>query len=428
MHFLLLAYKYPPVSHPGSLRWYHISMQLAKRGIPYSVQTSANQSIFPQDADLTIGAPVDIKLIPTRDLRTRRAAHRQQAGHLAISEKSSKSHTFFRSLYHAYPFILFTGDGGYTYLRESYRAAAKLIEQEEITHLFSSFRPWADHLVAYRLKKRFPHLVWIADFRDLPVDPVRKDVWWPRLQTWWQKRLLKRADVVTTVSDGLAKRLRNDHQEVTVVRNGLASLPNGFLTAPASPHFTITYTGSLYPGLQSAEPLLRLLRELINEGELNPAHLELHYAGKDGVLWQEWASRHTLGYLSTNHGIVPLAQAREMQSNSQLNLLLSWSAKDYGGIMTAKLGSYLSAGRPIITLLHGPPDPELSQVVEQTGAGFVYASSNPESAEQLRTFLLHAYRTWAFSGALPWRIDPHKLQPYTWENQMDTFLDKLSSM
>lgn len=425
MHFLLLAYKYPPVSHPGSLRWYHISRQLAKRGIPYSVQTSANQSIFPQDTALNPDASVHLQRIPTNDLRSWRASRKEEAAHLPISEKSGKVHTFFRSLYHAYPFVLFTGDGGYTYIRESYRAAVKLIEEEKITHLFSSFRPWADHLVAYRLKKKYPHLVWIADFRDLPVDPVRRDVWWPGLQSWWQKRLLERANIVTTVSDGLAKRLGRDHQKVVVVRNGLANLPNGFLTAPASAHFTITYTGSLYPGWQSAEPLLQLLRELINEGELNPAHLELHYAGKDGALWQEWTARHTLSYLSTDHGMVPLARAQAMQSNSQLNLLLSWSAKDYGGIMTAKLGSYLSAGRPIIALLHGPPDPEFSQMVQQTGAGFVYASEDPQSAQQLRTFLLQAYRTWAFSGALPWRIDPPQLQAYTWEKQVELLLNQL---
>jgi len=423
---LIQAYKFPPVQAVSVERLSNLHRLFVENAAACWVQTSSNKQYFPKDETLQFNVDhANLQVIKTKDLRTLRGQRGKNIAFLDKNEKKALLYTFFRSLYHAYPFILFTGDGGYTYLRESYRSAVKLIEQEGITHLFSSFRPWADHLVAYRLKKRFPHLIWIADFRDLPVDPVRRDVWWPALQTWWQKRLLKRANIVTTVSDGLARRLRSDHQQVIVVRNGLASLPNGFLTAPASAHFTITYTGSLYPGLQSAEPLLQLLRELINEGELNPAHLELHYAGKDGALWQEWTTRHTLGYLSTDHGMVSLARAREMQSNSQLNLLLSWSAKDYGGIMTAKLGSYLSAGRPIITLLHGPPDPELTQVVEHTGAGFVYASEEPESPQQLRTFLLHAYRSWAFSGALPWRIDPHKLQPYTWENQMEHLLRTL---
>jgi glycosyltransferase involved in cell wall biosynthesis len=395
---------------------------LAKRGIPYSVQTSANQSIFPQDGALSPSTSANIKLIPTSDLRSWRASRNQQAGHLAISEKSSKTHTFFRSLYHAYPFVLFTGDGGRTYIRESVRRASQLIEAEGITHLLSSYRPWADHIVAYRLKKRYPHLVWIADFRDLPVDPVRKDVWWPGLQRWWQKRLLRQADLVTTVSDGLAHHFQKNNQKVIVVRNGLDRLPSSFLTAPTSSHFTITYTGSLYPGLQSTDSLFSVLRALIDDAELNPAHLELHYAGKDGDLWHEWATRHTLGYLTVNHDFVPLERARELQQNSQINLLLSWSAKDYGGIMTAKLGSYLMAGRPVVCLLNGPPDPELNQVVEDTGAGFVYASEDSQSLQQLRTFLLDAYRTWAFSGALPWRIDPRKLQPYTWENQLKNLL------
>lgn len=421
MKFLFQAYKFPPVAHPGALRWYQLAQGLERQGIPYLVQTSSNQEFFAQNpAWQHFSERVDF--IPTNDYRTWRA---QQPGGKVIpsaSEKENWRYHLIQALYHAYPFVLFTGDGGRMYICESVRRASQLIEAEGITHLLSSYRPWADHIVAYRLKKRYPHLVWVADFRDLPVDPVRKEVWWPALQRWWQKRLLRQADLVTTVSDGLARHFQKNNPNVIVVRNGLDRLPSSFLTAPTSSHFTITYTGSLYPGLQSADSLFSVLRALIDDAELNPAHLELHYAGKDGDLWHEWATRHTLGYLTVNHDFVPLERARELQQNSQINLLLSWSAKDYGGIMTAKLGSYLMAGRPVVCLLNGPPDPELNQVVEHTGAGFVYASEDPQSLPQLRTFLLDAYRTWAFSGALPWRIDPRKLQPYTWENQLKKLL------
>jgi len=382
------------------------------------VQTSAQQSNYPIDPKLVLPGIVRHP-IPTRDIRSFYSQSSENSTYPSQRKKESTVYRFLIKLYHSFPIVFFFGDGGRTYIRAGIRAASSLIEKEGITHLLSSFRPWADHIIAYRLKKRFPNLVWIADFRDLPVDPVRRDVWWPRLQRWFQRRLLRRADVVTTVSDGLARHFRQDHPQVVVVRNGLAWRPNGFLTAPASAHFTITYTGSLYPQLQSAAPLLRLLRELINEAELNPAHLELHYAGKDGATWQSWVSAHGLGYLSHDHGMVPLADAQTLQRNSQLNLLLSWSAYDYGGIMTTKLGSYLAAGRPIVTLLQGPADPELTAAVEATGAGFVYPSSDPASAARLRQFVLDAYRTWQFSGALPWRIAPDKLKPYTWEVQVD---------
>ncbi|PSR11096.1 MAG: hypothetical protein C7N36_18325 [Bacteroidetes bacterium] len=415
---LIQAYKYPPVLTPASLRYYYLSKFLSAYFPTIHVQTSAQSSNYPIDPKLVLPNIV-LNQIPTRDIRSFYSRRSKNSKYPSLRKNKSIVYHFLIKLYHSFPIVFFFGDGGRTYIQASIQAASSLIEKEGITHLISSYRPWADHIIAYRLKKRFPHLVWIADFRDLPVDPVRRDVWWPRLQRWFQRRLLRRADIVTTVSDGLARHFQRDHPQVVVVRNGLAQLPNGFLTAPAAAHFTITYTGSLYPQLQSAAPLLSLLRELINEAELNPAHLELHYAGKDGATWQSWASAHGLGYLSHDHGMVPLAEAQALQRNSQLNLLLSWSADNYGGIMTAKLGSYLTAGRPIVTLLQSPPDPELTAAVEATGAGFVYPSSDPDSAARLRQFVLDAYRTWQFSGALPWRIQPDKLKPYTWEAQVD---------
>lgn len=424
MKFLLQAYKFPPVAHPGALRWYQFAQALERQGITYHVQTSSNQPFFEQNPAWQHFSE-RAQLIPTKDYRTRHGQLKGEKTSLSTKEKSGWLYKLFQRFYHTYPFVLFTGDGGRTYLRESVRRASQLIEAEGITHVVSSFRPWADHIVAYRLKQRYPQLVWVADFRDLPVDPVRKDVWWPSLQSWWQRRLLRKADVVTTVSDGLARHFQKDHHRVVVVRNGLDKLPNNFLTSPASAHFTITYTGALYPGLQSADPLLSVLRQLIADAELNPAHLELHYAGKDGDLWQQWTTRHALGYLTVQHGFVPLEQARTLQRNSQINLLLSWSAENYGGIMTSKLGSYLMAGRPIVCLLNGPPDPELNQLVEATGSGHVYPSAVPTSKDELRHFILDAYRTWAFAGALPWRSNPSLLAPYTWENQLNNLFQSL---
>lgn len=388
----------------------------------YFAEATLFSTDYASDTDAWDGQPVHYTRIPYKNIRASMAS----TPYLEQPAKQGKSFFVLSRFYHAYPLILLSGDGGYTYMRQSYLRAVQLIESEGITHLFSSYRPWADHIVCYRLKRRFPHLVWIADFRDLAVDPVRRDVWWPGLQRWYQRRLLRRADVVTTVSEGLARRLREDHPRVVVVRNGIDKVPNGFLTAPESAHFTLTYTGSIYPGLQSAALLLALLRDLINEGELNPAHLEIHYAGKDGNVWEAWMRQYGLQPYSVRHGMLSVRAAADLQAHSQMNLLLSWSAPDYGGIMTAKLGSYLSAGRPIIALLNGPADPEMSQVVEATGGGRVFPTSEPDSPARLRQFLLDAYRTWQFSGALPWRVDPQQLQPYTWDAQLKHLSDHLS--
>ena len=422
---LIQSYKFPPVHIVGAQRLFHFYHFLSPYFSEIKVLTTENQRRFIKDESLFIHSAA-VEMLATNDLRTWLLNKGRKGAYLDDKSKESVKNISFATFYHSFPFVYFTGDGGYTYMRKSYKRAVKLIEEEGITHILSSYRPWADHIVCYRLKKKFPHLIWIADFRDLAIDPVRKDIWWPRLQRYYQRRLLKKSDIVTTVSDGLAKRLKPFvSKEIAVVRNGLARLPAGFMTAPISSKFIISYTGSLYPKLQSAELLFQCIRTLLNEGLINITHLELQYAGKDGALWEQWTTKYSLTHLSSNLGLVSLGEAKKLQANCQINLLLSWSAKDYGGIMTAKLADYLYAGRPIIALLNGPADPEFNQLVEATAGGKVYPSQEPDSPEQLRTFLLDAYRTWQFSGALPWQIDSTKLQPYTWIEQVKKLIEKM---
>ena len=425
LKLLIQAYKAPPVNQPGGIRIFHLARLLRQAGVEVFVQTSSNRRFLPQDEELSIPG-MQIAEIPTNDLRARRAEKGRSAAHIAAEAKATPWRRLLHKLYHSFPFVLFSGDGGQRYMREAVERGSALIEREGITHLFSSYRPWADHLIAYRLKQKYPRLVWIADFRDRPVDPVRKDVWWPGLQLWWQQRLLRSADIATTVSEGLARHFEQQHERVVVVRNGLPKQPSGFLTAPMTTHFRITYTGSLYPKLQSADLLFAGLRSLINQGLINPAHLQLHYAGKDAQLWRSWASRYTLGYLVVDHGYVSNRAAEELQAHSQLNILLSWAAKNYGGVMTAKLGSYLAAGRPVAALVSGADDPELRAAVEQTGAGKLFCAAPASQQAELEAFLLDLYRSWQFTGAVPWRTLPQNLSAYTWPTQIDRLLQAIS--
>lgn len=379
---------------------------------------------MPQETSWETGLP--LHRVESTDLRT--CLYRKQKQipvALPASEHQLPDNRFLLHLRQSFPFLLLLDDGGPFYIRRGYREAVQIIEREGITHLFSSFRPWSDHLLARRLKKRFPQLVWIADFRDLHADPVRRDVWWPALQRWWARRIIRRADVVTTVSEGLADRLRKLHPRVEVLRNGLTELPSPFPSVVLNRYFSICYTGSLYPALQSADPLLRVLRQLLDEGRINPFHLELVYAGKDGDTWREWTRRHALSHHCRFLGVVPQTEALRLQRESQFNLLLSWSAPGYGGILTAKLYDYIAAGRPILALLSGPGDPELNTLVAATGAGKVYASDEPGTEEELRGFLLSCYETWRYTGALPWQSSPQKLQDYTWQAQVSRLINRL---
>ncbi|MEM1358122.1 MAG: hypothetical protein AAGF89_07985 [Bacteroidota bacterium] len=331
----------------------------------------------------------------------------QGSGPLPAKRKKGWLVSFLLRLRQAFPFVLLTDDGGFIYRRRAFLQACKLIEHEEITTLFSSFRPWADHLVARRLQRRYPQLRWIADFRDLPVDPVRKDIWWPSLQTRWGRWLVKPATEVWVVSEGQREQLLSWHPRIRVQRNALLRLPPSE-SAPRTKCFTIVYTGSLYPELQTIRPLVKALERLIGEGLVKERDILLQYRGKDVASFAVQASGLPAPCLDVQPTIAPAA-AQEMQKKAQLLLLLNWSAPGYYGVLTAKLWDYLATGRPILALCNGPKDPELQHIVEGAAAGAVFAD---EEHDQLEDWLRQAYETWQKGGSLPWSVDTEVLRTY----------------
>ena len=315
----------------------------------------------------------------------------------------------------SFPFLYLTDDGGPLYRSAAYRQAVHLIETRKITTLFSSFRPWSDHLIARRLKQRYPHLHWIADFRDLHADPVRQDVWWPALQRWWARRVIRTADEVWGVSDGQVQYLRQINPRAITRRNRLFTLPPA-TTAPRTERFTIVYTGSLYAKLQSIQPLCTALNALIRQRRIAADDIELVYRGKDSALWTAWTKTLDPEVHCNTRPYIPSTSAQKLQQDAQLLLLLTWSAPDYYGVLTAKLYDYLATGRPILALVNGPPDPELRTIVSSTNAGRVFATGEP-----LQDWLLACYQQWQQEGEgrVPWSVDLNKLAQYLEDETVD---------
>ncbi|MBB4080218.1 glycosyltransferase involved in cell wall biosynthesis [Lewinella aquimaris] len=344
--------------------------------------------------------------LPSKDLRSLIGGS-GPAGTLPYDSYRRKFSGPLLRLRQSFPFLYLTDDGGPLYRRDAYREAVRLIEAEGIRTIFSSFRPWSDHLVARRLKKKFPHLHWIADFRDLHADPVRKDVWWPALQRWWARRIIATADEVWGVSAGQVQYLRELHPGASIRRNRLFALPPA-ITSPTTDRFTIVYTGSLYEDLQSIRPLVRALNALVTAGSVDPDAVELIYRGKDDLLWNEWTKAlHPQIHCNTRSYIAP-ASAQKLQQEAQLLLLLNWSADNYYGVLTAKLYDYLAAGRPILALVNGPPDPELTEIVEGTRAGHTYAVG-----ESPADWILGCYQQWRNGGGrVPWSVNLQRMAHY----------------
>lgn len=411
---LILAYYFPPVHVVGAIRLFHFQHEAKAYFENIHVLTSCNTQLMRQDASLEPHSP-HIQSVLTLDLR-RFSLYKKarQSPHVSTTIKQKSIFRWFQKALDSFPFSLLLADGGPIYIYLSYQKGKKLVREGKISHLFSSFRPQADHIVAHLLKRKFPQLYWIADFRDLPIDPIRDNVFWPKWQARWQRFLLKKADLVTTVSKGLLTHMQRLHHHTYLLPNGIASAPISLQAPPLPTKFTISYTGSLYPELQSPAPLFTAIRQLLDDELISPNDIQLIYAGKDGTYWDQLIQAHQLKSISLNKGFVSYAEAQQLQQQTHLNLLLSWSFPNAKGILTAKLYDYLAAGRPIIAIVNGERDVEFEELTDKLQTGRVFYNEDNRESAPIRKYLEKEIGRWQEKKDYMYTISAADFESFKW--------------
>ena len=434
---LCLLYYFPPIKSIAVNRNWGVVRHLQPYFAETFVFTTKNNQLLPQEVRDTEG--VNISEITTFDYRTLTAWLRPNRSEMHHDEgaKSNPIVRFGIRLLDSFPFNLLFHEGGLLYSLIGFWRAAKLIRREKITHIYSSFRPMSDHFTAHLLKIAFPRLVWIADFRDLHIDPLYQMPLVQPFQHWCNKRLLRRADLVTTVSEGLAIHLRAYHPNVYALRNGVhldnqkayellnqqTPSVSDAQNALNSPKFTFAYTGSMWIDERNPSLLLKIVQDLWNEGIMSPQNTQIVYAGKDTAVWQSWISKYNLDAFFNSHGLVSSQKAVDIQREAHLNILLTSALPNYGGVLTGKFFEYLAACNPILVLINGAQDIEFEQIVTHLDAGIV--AYNDRSEKELRAFILHLFNEFQATGKVEPTIRRERLDELSWEATMAKLAEKL---
>lgn len=411
-NILCIYYHFPPIKGIGTLRNAKFYTSIKKDARKVYVMTTANQSFLPSDNyDITLE---NIIPLATMDFRTIHHKVFGSKGSMLPNKKTTSLRDRLVDFIHVTPLQTILGEGGRRFIRDGIRQGRKLIKEEGIDMIFSSFRPSATHLIARALKKEFPHITWIADYRDITPDPMRSQEWTHGLITAAHKRILKYADEVITVSDGLKANLLKYHNKVSVIRNGYEEELLNRKEVKRSKFFTLAYTGIIYRQTQRAELLFAALKELIDEGEMDMRNIQLVHAGKDPEYWREIAAEHQLSAIFVNKGIVPREEAVKIQQSANINILLTWSSKELQGIVTGKIYEYLAARRPILTIINGIPDPEIEKIIEESASGKVFYHKE-EELKEIKSYILTEYRKWKYNNLSMNEGD--MILSYSWEHQ-----------
>jgi len=307
--------------------------------------------------------------------------------------------------------------------------AKKKAREMLLTHNFDvilSSSPYPTvHRVAATLKKE-TGLPWIADFRDpwsqnhnnqFPL--IRR-----KIDAWLEKRTIFQADLITTVSEGFAKKLKILHrQKIEIIRNGFQSMSKAY-TGSFPKQFTLSYTGAIYENKQDPEKILIALKNLIDQGKIDPAHVRLNFYGRYYIWLQKLIDIYSLGDVAKQKGYQARDKIQQIQRTSHLLLLFQWEDFSEKGILPLKFYEYLDTGRPI--LASGGEDlGEISDILKITKAGFVV-----HTASKIEKTLCKTYKEYLLTGRLSYKGKRSVINKYSYEvsaQKLIILLNKLSS-
>lgn len=295
-----------------------------------------------------------------------------------------------------------------------WRVRASGVDLSSYDAIVSSCGPAWPHLIARAEKRRRPGVVWLADFRDpLSRDPAN------RRDCVAYGDVFADADAALSVSEGLVPLLH--------ARPGqpVHALTNGFDPADRSPRrpldrFRVSYTGTLYHRPWEREDvarILRLLQSMVDDGEVDPRHLEFVYAGNTSAAFRrQAASVPGLSFPVVDRGVLPRREALDLQQASALLAFSTWNTSAQQGVITGKLWEYLMARVPVVGVCTGDVGgSEARSIVESARAGVVVEEPTAAAdTEAARAFVGRLYRQWLREGTTTWEGDPAAVDAHSY--------------
>lgn len=246
--------------------------------------------------------------------------------------------------------------------------ANKLIEKEQITHIYSSFSPPSPHMVAHELKKNHEQLFWIAEFRDLmSYSHANKGIkkFLANFHFRYERKILSLATDIICVSEGHAKFLEKKlSRKVNILLNGCDFSLYDVIKPIKNSTFTITYTGNIYKKNNDIHLFFKAIEKLIHTNRKN---LKVIFVGTSqsaflrSIIQKNRLEEYVEFLPKLNHH-----EVRILQKSSDLLLHFCWNNKQQEGNLTGKIFEYISARTPILSI--GEQE-ELREILFKTNSG-----------------------------------------------------------
>lgn len=389
---LLITFYFPPAGGPGVHRWLRFSKFFKENNWNLTVYCPENAAWPVVDKELEHEIPSDIKIIRRPIFEPQKYIQKKAGFEGGAGIGSQKKKGLITKLLIWARGNLFIPDARRFWINPSYRFLKHYLkENPSITHIISTGPPHSMHLIARKLKHSFPHLKWVADFRDpwTEIDYYQELLpgkYADKRQKALELAVLKEADLVVSIGEDSAQGLEKiGGRKVEVITNGFIFPEFDVQDQKLDSKFTISHFGSM-PASRNPHVLWQALENVLKIQPALKSHLEIQLFGSVDFTITESIKKHQLE--SYFHGAKSVSHAESLllQRQTQLLLLVANKSINSKGILTGKFFEYLGAKRPIFVV--GQKDSDLEKVVNDTDSGCFIDYDNIKEAE---SYLLECF-------------------------------------
>jgi len=375
---LIITYYWPPAGGGGVMRWLKMSKYLPDWGWQPVICTPENPDPSVIDESLLQEVPPEAEILKVpiwepydlyRKLTGKPKTAKFKAGHISEASKGSwkdKLAVFIRG-----NFLI--PDPRVFWVNPAYRFLKKYLKEHPVDLIISTGPPHSMHLVALKLKKSFPSVPWLADFRD----PWTEIDFYHQLKLTWladrlhhrlEKKVLTSADVVTVVSPDIKRTTEKlCGRTVHVVYNGYD--PEDFQDIePMDDQFFIISHFGAFNRDRNPSALWNAMAELGNKLPAFKELLKIRLVGQtDSTIVNEIGQLGLSGQLEITPHLNHKAGLKFLGQSAVLLLPLN-NAPNARGILPGKMFEYLALGRPVLAI--GPKESDCEEIILKTKAGF----------------------------------------------------------
>ncbi len=414
---LIVTYYWPPAGGPGVQRWLKFVKYLPEFGWEPVVFIPENPSYPIVDETLESEVPVDLKVIKTKILEPYQIAEffgkdnkKFKAGQFDVGQNQSwksKLSIWIRGNF-------FIPDARVFWVKPSVKFLRKYLKENHIDALVTTGPPHSLHLIGLQLKKEFPDMKWIADFRD----PWTEISYYQHLKLTkksdlkhrkLEEKVFKNADITLATSFTDAENFRQKGANAICITNGFDTEIQNKSELKRNEKFTLSYIGVLEQ-LRDPEVLWQVLNEIITENQEFRDYFELKFVGRIDDKIIKKIQNTPLHNTVNNLGYLSHSESNKEMQKSDVLMVTNFPNEKSKGIIPGKIFEYLATGKTVLSF--GPKGADVARILEETKAGHHF---NFDQKEEVKSFLLQQFEFWKNNEIQrnPSRIDQYSRRNLT---------------